>query len=1196
MSSQWTEAQNQVIQSRNHNLLVSAAAGSGKTAVLVERIIQRILDEDNPVDVDRLLVVTFTNAAAGEMKDRIRKALEEKAREFPGNEHLKRQISFVQNAQITTIHSFCLNVIRNYFHQIDLDPAFRMADEGETKLLKGEVVKQVLEQKFQEGDEAFYHFVESYAPGKRDDEIEEMILKIYELSQSYPWPNEWLDKSGVNYKIEDNWEEKCEWYQYLKKTITLKMEMAEADLQEAVRLSELPDGPYMYKENLIDEIHHIAQWKEKETYEQQYEFIHKIEFGSLSRKRDGKVDAQLREKAKVYRNRAKDAVNKVKDNFYFMTQEMLEKDSKVCCELLQTFTGLVKDFAKSYQEAKKENSILDFHDLEHFALKILVEQKDDKIKATQPALELSQLYQEVMIDEYQDSNLVQETILAIISGGEGHKYNRFMVGDVKQSIYKFRMARPEIFIEKLSEYKREDKENSQVIILDRNFRSREEVLNFTNAVFSKIMRPELGGILYDKENALYCGAVFPNANTKREQSYQTEILLAVKQENDLKKVEIQSRIIGNKVREMRNTSNSFVVWDRDADSYRPAEYRDFVILLRSPAKWQDEMVSVLSAMGIPAVCQSQSGYFDSIEVELILNLLRVIDNPRQDVPLAGVLLSPIGGFDEGELAMWKIHTSKTNLYLAMLSYSENGKDMELKNKTRKFLNRLEEYRKKSVYLSIYDLLHYLYEETGIYSVTAASQGGDVKCENLDMLKQKAIAYEETVYQGLFHFVQYIEKLQKFDVDFGQASGSKEGENAVHIMSIHKSKGLEFPIVFIAGLEKQFNQQDARSKLVADMDMGIGTDCMDIARRKRKPTLLKRTICEKIRLDNLGEELRVLYVAFTRAKEKLILVASDIDREKCEEKWNSIPVKTDGFLPFHVLASASSYLDWIGSAISSLGEERACCHIQYVTMEQMVLEEVKSQMKKEEIRKELLHWNEEYVFDKELRSQMKEVLEYRYPYETKQQIPTKVSVSELKKKSHEDEWEDRMIEREPEPVIPIFLQEKKEFSGARRGTAYHRVFELFDFEREVNKKGYEEMLKQLVEKGLITEKDAQVVKAKDLYAFASTSLGSRMRNAYQQGLLYREQPFVLGIDANEVDETYGKEETILIQGIIDVFFEEEGELVLVDYKTDNVEQAQELVDRYKVQLDYYQKALEQITGKHVKERMIYAVKFGVEISL
>lgn len=1192
MSSQWTKAQNQVIQSRNENLLVSAAAGSGKTAVLVERIIQRILDEENPVDVDRLLVVTFTNAAAGEMKDRIRKALEEKAREFPENEHLKRQISFVHNAQITTIHSFCLNVIRNYFHQIDLDPAFRMADEGETKLLKTEVVKQVLESNFQEGEEKFYRFIESYAPGKRDEEIEDMILKIYELSQSYPWPDEWLDKSVENYNIEEKWEEKCEWYRFLKSVIALKMETAKEDLQEAFRLTELPGGPYMYKELIVDELHHMEQWETKETYEEQYDFLHRIEFGSLSRKRDSAVDAQLRERAKLYRNRAKDGVNKVKENFYFMTQKMLVQDSKSCLMLLQVFIGLVKEFEQNYQNAKKENGILDFHDLEHFALKILVEKTEGKIKPSQTALELSQLYQEVMIDEYQDSNLVQETILACVSGGEGHQYNRFMVGDVKQSIYKFRMARPEIFMEKLSWYKMNESKNSQAVILDKNFRSRKEVLEFTNAVFSQIMRPELGGILYDKENALYCGAVFPVQENV--QDYQTEILLAQKQEDGLEKVEMQTRIIGEKIRKMQDAANPFVMWDREAGTYRSAEYRDFVILLRSPSKWQDEMAAILSAMGIPAVCQSQSGYFDSIEVELILNLLRVIDNPRQDVPLAGVLLSPLGGFDEGELAIWKIHASKVNLYSAMVAYAKSAKDTKLREKTKRFFNKLEEYRRKAVYLSIYDLLHFLYEETGIYSMIAASQGGDVKCENLDMLKQKAIAYEETVYQGLFHFVQYIEKLQKFDIDFGQASGSLEGENAVHIMSIHKSKGLEFPIVFIAGLEKQFNQQDTKSKLVADMDMGIGTDCMDIKRRKRKPTLLKRAICEKIRLDNLGEELRVLYVALTRAKEKLILVASDIDREKCEEKWNIGDSREQEPLPFHVLSSASSFLDWIGSAVSSLGEERCLCHLEYITMEQVVMEEVKSQVKKEEIRKELLHWPEEYIFDEQIHKQLEEVLEYHYPYETRQHIPTKVSVSELKKKSHEDEWEDEIVAKEQEPIIPAFLQEKKEYSGARRGTAYHRVFELFDFEGIHSIESCREMLRKLLEKELISEKDAQVVKEEDLLIFAKTSLYSRMRRAFRQGLLYREQPFVLEIDANQVDEKYGQEETMLVQGIIDVFFEEEGELVLADYKTDNVGQVRELEERYKVQLDYYQKALEQITGKHVKERIIYSVKFGEEI--
>ena len=956
--------------------------------------------------------------------------------------------------------------------------------------------------------------------------------------------------------------------------------------------------------------------------------------------------------------------------------------------MLEEVVRLTKQFADEFAAAKRRKNLVDFHDVEHFALQILVDEETEKAKKT--AEEFRDTFEEIMIDEYQDSNEVQETLLRSISREERGENNIFMVGDVKQSIYRFRLARPELFMKKYDSYSLEES-TTQRIDLHKNFRSREEVLTCTNDIFYKIMARSLGNVEYDAEAALYPGASYPVSA-----DFIPEILLADSNDELLEDTELtdkktlEAKIVAEEIKHLMKTQP---VTDKAAGTLRAARYSDIVILLRSLSGWADSLVEVLNENGIPAHTVSSTGYFSTVEVQTVLSMLRLLDNPRQDIPMAAVLRSPMAGLTDEELAVLRLEDGSVPFHEAVLElaeglYEEDGQkeisdseaDSEADQKQgrnadgkkeddiettahRKLLKFYKKYRQLRQLVPdtpIHELIEIILRETGYGHYVAAMPAGSRRTANLNMLLEKAAAYEKTSYKGLFHFVRYIDELQKYDVDFGEADMVGENEDVVRIMSIHKSKGLEFPIVIVSGMGKNFNKQDTRSKMVLHPELGIGLDYMDGKKRIKSPTIAKKAIAKQIDLENLGEELRVLYVALTRAKEKLILTGTLKDAaEKLEfyRQQANLSKAADRPLSYLTREGASGYLDWILPAVLSYGDKYP---VRIVEAAELVLDEVENQLEQNEDLTERIEEIE--AADTQLVGQLKQRFSQRYPYQTDILRKNKYSVSELKHRAMREKFEAEQEETIPAfleepvtPTIPLFIQrqgsveqeaqnkaqdagqeaeskaEQKIKSntanrGALRGTAVHRVMECYDFASE---KSVHEQMEAMEKEEKITADMRALVKEQIVADFVSSETGRRMALAQRGGALYREKPFVMGFTEEEL-ENYGfgvgsntdsceniyektdsdqekeeqkkvrhEEDLTLIQGIIDVFWIEKDGIVLLDYKTDRVQQAKELIDRYATQLKLYADALERVFAARklkVKEILIYSFSLEQLITL
>lgn len=1240
---QWTEEQKKVIELRNRNILVSAAAGSGKTAVLVERIIQRISQGSSPCNIDELLVVTFTKAAASEMRERIGTAIEQLLLAEPSNTHLQRQQSLLHNAQIMTIDSFCLFVIRNYFHCIDLDPAFRIADEAELTLLKSDVLAEVLEEEYAQADEDFLEFVECYAGSRTDEVLEEYVLKLYEFSMSYPWPEEWLESASAAFEIDSLEQlEEVHWMKELHLYLEVVLEDAKQMNQRAREICASPGGPWMYEEALEADALILRQLKQQKTYSEIAEAMEELTFSALSRKKDEAVLPEMREQVKGLRDSVKELLTDLKKKFFFQSPEKMLEDLQQASGPVQVLIRLTGQFAKQFAKCKEEKNLLDFGDLEHFALKILTEKKDGIAVPTPAAKELSMQYEEILIDEYQDSNLVQETILTSISKIPEGQPNVFMVGDVKQSIYKFRLARPELFMQKYDSYTTDDSQY-QKIDLHRNFRSRAEVLNGINRIFERIMQKNFGGIEYDQEAALYPGASYPELAVASEDSdseeteqppsyidYLPELILLDEEEEieeeeeeekspkerkaaaEYNKRELEAFAAVKRIRELTDVKTGLLVTDRQTT--RRCEYRDIVILLRTMAGWAETFAEVLAAEGIPAYAETQTGYFKTPEVLTMLNLLKILDNPKHDISFTAILYSPIVSLTSAELA--ELRTEKRNacIYEATKTYAETGRNPELKQTLITFLELFHELRKEAARLPVSALLHKIFDQTGYVYYVLAMPGGEQRKQNLDMLLKKAKAFEATSYHGLFQFIRYIGRLIEYQIDYGEAGSTSGQANAVRIMSIHKSKGLEFPVVLLCGMGKKFNQSDSRAKLILHPEYGIGPECIDYRQRTRVPTLLKRVLQLKGGLENLGEELRILYVAMTRAKEKLILTGVIKNPQEQRKKWQTGEYGEHGRLLFSTLSLSTSYFHFVGPACVGLNELKT----QIITKNDLIFEEAKMQWREEKLKQRLL--NPENIPEQaQLQEKFLQVVSYQYPFEKEAALPMKTSVSELKRLSQEEEEmvpyqpeEEREIKEkqlleEFEPAVPAFLEQKAGTLAADRGTIYHRVMECLDYQilsRKEPDQTYDAIAKEelvrLVYEKKLTGEEAEAVSSRQLSMFLSSQLAERMCRASSKKRLYREQQFVLGVPACEVKPEYEGEAILLIQGIIDAYFEEDGELILVDYKTDRVPAGVEGLEffrkRYEAQLNQYAKALTRLLRKPVKEKLIYSFSLGKTIAV
>ena len=1293
MGMNFTPEQQKVIELHNSNILVSAAAGSGKTAVLVERIIRMICEGEHPADIDRLLIVTFTNAAAAEMRERIAAGIAARLEADPGNDHIQKQSALLHNAQITTIDSFSLFLIRNHFNEIGLDPDFRVADEGEIKLLQQEVLGQLLEDAYagkfvpddvptsrenrdsedpsREARERFHACVEYFCPGGRESVLEQHILNLSRYAGSFPWPAEWLEERKNDYAAGDlDALLHSDYGQYLAERVSRVLQGCLEKLLEVKKLCELPDGPYMYGELTEAESEQLERLAACKDLKEQAAKVPAVTFGRLPSKKDDSVDPAKRELAKTIRNSVKDTLSDLSESYFKTPLELVVEQGKACREPLRMLLNLVLEFDRRLLAAKQERHLIDFSDMEHYALQILL--KREKVEETgdagtdstgdtgmdstgvkydivpsDVALEYRQYFQEILIDEYQDSNLVQEYLLSAIAGeAEGH-YNRFMVGDVKQSIYKFRLARPELFLEKYDTYQ----ESGDLCRIDlaKNFRSRVQVVDAVNDVFSRIMSREIGGIAYDDKAALYPGATYP---ATEDPAYGSELLLIRKPEKgdgaeggsgeqrpdgargpvDYDNVrQLEALAIAARIKQLKG---SLKVMEKATGELRPVRYSDMVILLRTTSGWDEEFKKVLEQQGIPVYITSKTGYFGALEVQELLQFLRVLDNPRQDIPLFGVMQSIFGGFTQEEIARIRSgsegHSRKRmTLYEALKEVAQSGRmaeageeasagesageETELSQKADTFLQRIDHYRDLTPFTSIRDLLQRILDDYDYLNYVTALPAGSKRRANVEMLLTKASAFEKTSYFGLFHFIRYMEQLEKYDVDYGEADTLDENADVVRIMSIHKSKGLEFPVVFVSGLSKRFNMQDANQSLIVDMDLGVAVDYVDSGRRIKNKTLRRAVLSAKMKEDNLAEELRVLYVALTRAREKLILTAV---LDKAEEKWELSRMTGQEKLTYLDFCEAGSYMDFLlpilpktGIAVTTLGTE------------DLAAEEIREQLRMGD-RRELLQRvtdgktplpGDPEENERKL-AKLRERFAYAYPYPGLQKLYTKTTVSELKIAAMAEKDEaafHTFEEKDVMPYIPAFRREQEKVSGAVRGNAFHRTMELLDFSYLFMESGlfagcpgtYEEYrqgldtdrlqvrLKEFLQRETaslrLTEEYAQAVSLPKIRHFLEQELAYRMWRAFEQGLLYREQPFVLGINAKRLDQDLPEGEKVLIQGIIDVFFIENGEIVLLDYKTDVIDSLQALWNRYSVQIQYYEEALTKLMQLPVKERILYS---------
>lgn len=1179
MGMTWTTEQQNVIDLRNRSMLVSAAAGSGKTAVLVQRLIALVTDETHPIDIDRLLVVTFTNAAAAEMRERVGRAIEEALAANPENLHLQRQRTLVHHAQITTIDSFCLNVIRNHFHQIDLEPGFRIADEGELKLLREDVCDAVLEEFYAKKDPDFLRFADSYSSAKSDEPIREMLLKLYDYSVSYPWPEEWLDSCARQYEAPDGEAELTQkpWMRELLDFARVRLSDLLSEHERLLAITRESDGPAMYAEALLDDIEKLSACAGCVSYTDWHRALDAMEkWKAFKGARGFKGSKKKQDAVKAGRERFKKQVAQLKKYFAADPNLQLERLNRTG-QMVETLLSLTRAFARAFAAEKAKKNLLDFSDMEHFALRILIDPETKE--PTQTAREYREQFYEVMIDEYQDSNYVQETLLRAVSGiGEGRE-NMLMVGDVKQSIYRFRLARPELFMEKYQQFSPEDGVR-QRIDLHKNFRSCVSVVDTVNDVFERIMGEDLGRVEYSADAALYPGAAYEEGNAA---SYETECMVLLRKDFE-------------DVREAEARAAAKRIYRLAAGQEIPGlSYRDIVILLRSPAGWAETYQRVFEEEGIPLIVASKTGYFSAGEVQTLLSFLRILDNPCQDIPLAAVLRSPIGGFSAEELSELRTQKPELPFHQCAAKLAEEGTNEKLTD----FFKLLESFRERIPYTPIHRLIQEILDETGYLRYVTALPAGAQRRANLDMLLEKAIAYEKTSYHGLFHFIRYIDRQLRYSVDYGEAETIGEQEDAVRLMSIHASKGLEFPVVLLGGMGKQFNEADQRTAMIFHPEYGIGLRYYDCEKRTKCDTLIHQAFALLAKRENLGEELRVLYVALTRAKEKLILLGAE-----GKAAAQSLEEET-GRLSFSSRYDAKCYWDWVLPAL-------ACCPEKYPVqlVDAGYFEGQEALQRKDRLRSREEVCRELETVDQDLYEALDRRLSWVYPYAELALKKQKVSVSELKHRASEeaeavfgDTAEESLFpEKRPLPYLPKFAGDAKEEVGVRYGTAMHRFLACVDFEeapKDMEPQRVERWVREqrdaLRELGRMREEETQRLSIRPLAAFLGSDTAQRMKRAADRQQLTREQPFVMSMPAHEVLEDAPETAEVLVQGIIDAFWEEEDGIVLLDYKTDRVACAKELTERYQGQLALYAEALRRnFPGRPVKEALIYSFRLGETI--
>lgn len=1217
----WTNEQLQAIQEKNSNILVAAAAGSGKTAVLVERIIHKIIDEQ--MDIDKILVVTFTNAAASEMRERILEAIYKKLEENPENVHLQRQIILLNKASICTIHSFCLNVIHNHFYEIDLPSNFKIADTAEIDLLKQEVLDDLFEQKYTENDKNFIELLENYTNYRGDEALQELVLKIYKFIQSSPFPIKWLQEKLELLKIKDKDISQTIWGKLIIQTVD--DDIQESIMQLEVTKSKMALYPEMTKfyQTISEDIINLQDLQKYNSWDELY--IKLLNFNFSKWPVDKKVINDLKEDSKAIRDKVKKHIKEKTAKLLSCSQEQAVKDLKIITPILEKLSNLVTEFTKNFAEKKKEKNCIDFNDIEHFALKILL---DENNNPTEVAKKYKEKFEEIAIDEYQDSNLVQEAILTSISKGN----NIFMVGDVKQSIYKFRQARPELFLQKYDEYKNKEEkaqEDNLKIQLFRNFRSRQNILNITNLVFESIMSKELGDINYNENEYLNYGANYPEPEEIKNYAgiaeldiidlKEDESITAFEGEEDEEEQErveddvLEAKFVANKIQELLNSN--YMVFDKK-QGYRKIRPKDIVILLRATSNLSPIYEKELSDLELPVFSDTSGTYLDTVEIQTILSVLKIIDNPLQDIPLVVVLRSSICNFTDNDLITIRLTDRNCNFYEALIK-TRLICDGDLKNKIESFLEKLEKWKSISQYMPLDEFIWQIYLDTGYYQYVGLLPNGAMRQANLKTLFEKAKQYEKASFKGLFNFIQFIDKLKKQNGDLASAKLIGENEDVIRIMSIHKSKGLEFPVVFLCNSHKKFNMQDLNDNILLHQDIGFGPTIMDTTRKIKYSSIAKDAIKLKMKQETLSEEQRILYVALTRAKEKLYITGRSKDftkyvqdKNKVLEMYESENIKLDAKL----MKKANSYLDWImyvylfnqGRTITLKGESYKLSDIITLNvsnkkdlLKALAKEEVVEQIDlKEKIEQILKNKSDEE--NKKSEQALKELLEWKYDYIVDTTLPTKSSVTKIKQEKIKLEEMLKGIESEEveykKSYTPKFMQEDKKISSAEKGTLVHLCIQRLDERKDYELKDIQNMILNLVEKEIITQNEADAIDVDLIYQYTKSQLFEELRQAKE---VHKEQPFYINIPAKEViREAENSKKNILVQGIIDLYYIDKNDnLVLIDFKTDYISNEpnakEKILDKYKVQLEIYKTALEQALNRKTSKTALCLVKSEYE---
>jgi ATP-dependent helicase/nuclease subunit A len=1209
----WTNEQQAAIDSRGQTLLLSAAAGSGKTAVLVERIIRRLLDKEYPIDITELLVVTFTKAAAAEMRDRIGTALM-KALSETKDSRVERQLALLPSAQISTLHAFCQHVIRKYFYTIDLDPAFSIAGEEELNLLRRQVLEDVFLSYYEDDEKAsiLYPLADMFGSDRGDDILMDTVSRMYTYARSLAWPEHWLKEAARAYDVApDAVIDDMVWAGPIKDAVRRILE-EDARLYDGVLYHLRQREAFAPAcDTFVAEQAALRQAAQARSWNDLSRFVRAIDFPRLkSLRKLSDDDKAVWERCKKVRDDVKKDVIKTLQAVYFSaTPEEWLDGMRAMKPIMDGLVTLTLDFAKAYGAAKKEKGWIDFSDLEHFCLQILLapDASPEHPVPSAAAEELRSQYEEVFIDEYQDTNGVQELITRLVSGED----NRFMVGDIKQSIYRFRLADPTLFLEKYQSFSRDEKSVQRCIDLGRNFRSVPVVLDAVNAVFSRAMTAEAAGMDYGEREKLYAGRQAPDDERWIGGPVEVDIVPTPSDEEDddgSTAFEKECRFIAGRIGELLASGRMAA---RKDGTLEPLSYRHIVVLLRSMAGKADVLIQALQEGGIPSYAEQSGGYFAAVEVQVMLALLRCIDNPEQDLAMAAVLRSPLVGLDETALAGVRLAGDGTlwqNLPAFVASLPDG---VDEKEDLQQFMAAFDSWRTYSRRHGVAELLQRLYDDTAYVDFVGAMPGGDVRQANLKALYDRARQYEEAGFRGLFRYLQLMDKMKEDGLDLAPAKVVSEKEDVVRIMSIHKSKGLEFPVVFVADMGKAFNRRDTQDQILFHNRLGIGLKQYDPEWRMSYPTLIWSGIAAQLRWEGTAEEERILYVAMTRARDQLILTghSSHIDRDW--QRW------TSRLNP----AQAKSYFDWVmPAALAPFGAKADADYARPGAAWQDAVWQVRI------ARAVPAGTVEEGAYDGEPRlealrrgdltgtpvpSWLDEQLSWQYAYPQAVRTAAKFSVSEVKRRYqelHSDELQDEADLSVPAAAViptapgeddafaalpPWLAGEEAAVSGAQRGTALHKALQYITPAADQTTATLRREIDAFVRQGLLSREEAKLVYVPVLAAFCQSDIGRRMAESPE---LHREYPFtVLLAGGDPLPETETGEQ-ILIQGVIDCLFREDDAWILVDYKSDRLETADAFRSRYAVQLALYKRAVEQITHRPVEETYIYSLHLQQEIRL